>query len=153
MCVQVLEEGSWSEGVESGLKSLGCHVVDAAALGSEASAPQACGCVFPATGCGMLSALRQGAGVTGTSRLSPAERDQLRAFLLQVRALSLICSHCFSRIRAEWGSDSLEEFDLKTVCRNARAFVSRIDLLKNVFVETVLREWEILMVTTPSFIC
>lgn len=97
---QVLEEGSWSEGVESGLTSLGCHVIDAAALGSEASAPQACGCVFPATGCGVLSALRQGAGTAGASRLSPAERDQLRAFLLQVRVRLRPAGPACSRICA-----------------------------------------------------
>eukprot|EP00884_Botryococcus_braunii_P020227 jgi/Botrbrau1/6889/Bobra.67_3s0008.1 len=82
---QVLEEGSWSEGVESGLKALGCHVIDAPALGTEASAPQACGCVFPATGRGLLAALAVGTGLSGSSRLSPAERDQLRSFLLQER--------------------------------------------------------------------
>lgn len=95
-CVhQIVEEGAWAEGVSTALLKMGVGVLDSAIL-----APEAMGAVrpviHPASAGGVLTALSNAAGhdlgrigrTMAAAEVTPAERRQLRAFLLQVPQLS-----------------------------------------------------------------
>ncbi len=89
---QVVEEGAWAEGVSSALARLGVRVLDGSIL-PPAAMGSARALVNPATGCGVLSAISNAAGGDlgriGRRMIAEGvtteERQQLRAFLIQVR--------------------------------------------------------------------
>lgn len=72
----VLAPGGWTEGVEAALLAAGCRVWD-----DNVAPPR--GELLPATAMGVLCALRDVAGGAWVS-VTASQRDQLRAFLLQV---------------------------------------------------------------------
>lgn len=89
--MQIVEEGAWAEGVSTALLKIGVGVLDSSILTSEAMGavrPM----VHPATAAGVLTALDNASGqdlgrvgrTMAAAEVSPAERRQLRAFLLQV---------------------------------------------------------------------
>jgi len=96
----VVEEGAWAEGVTSALSKLGVHVLDGSILPLAAMGP-AHSLVNAATGGGVLAAIGSAAGGHRTAMegqlaaagASLAERQQLRAFLLQVKKLTLVTYH------------------------------------------------------------
>ena len=96
----LLEQGSWAEPVATALAKLGCRLVEpppsSSSSGREVEAGTVAAvagavpawvwraCVQPATGAGALAAIAGTGGGAAWREIGAAERDALRAFLLQV---------------------------------------------------------------------